>query len=197
MVSENQSAPRPNNTVRLEDAKHFIADGDLLLWRRRGLISIAGRGRHTHAAKAVWWGDDLFCLEIREWKGGRAVTLESQVRKFPGQIDVFEVNPDDRWPTYDRAGATRSMRRKAGQQYGYFNLALVALLHVPLVRCFTKPNLRDDERANRPEFCSQACASADRCGGGVDPVPNLNDRLTEPADLARSPFYRFRFTLHP
>jgi len=26
-------------------------------------------------------------------------------------------------------------------------------------------------------------------------VPHLADRLTEPADLARSPFYRYRFTL--
>ena len=184
-----------HQTVRLEDVKDSIKDGDLLLWRRRGLISIAGRGRHTHAAKAAWWGDDLFCLEIREFHGGRAVTLASQVDKFPGQIDVFEVNPDNRWPSYDRCGATRSMRRKAGQAYGYANLAAASLMHLPLVRCFTKPSLNDEEQIRLPEFCSQACASADRRGGGVDPVPNLNDRLTEPADLARSPFYRFRFTL--
>jgi hypothetical protein len=36
---------------------------------------------------------------------------------------------------------------------------------------------------------------ADRLGGGVDPVPHLADRLTEPADLARSPFYEYLFTL--
>ena len=33
--------------------------------------------------------------------------------------------------------------------------------------------------------------------GGVDPVPNLADRLTEPGDLARSAFYEYRFTLLP
>jgi hypothetical protein len=38
---------------------------------------------------------------------------------------------------------------------------------------------------------------ADRVGGGVDPVPDLANRETEPADLARSPFYRYRFTLAP
>jgi len=37
----------------------------------------------------------------------------------------------------------------------------------------------------------------DRIGGGVDPVKHLADRLTEPADLARSPFYKYRFTLVP
>lgn len=186
-----------NHKVRLDQALSKIQDGDLLLWRKRGVISIAGRGRHTHAAKAAWWGDDLFCLEIREFRGGRAVTLASQVQAFPGQIDVFEVNPDNRWPTYDRHGSTQQMRQKAGRPYGYANLFAAALLHTPLVRCFTKPNLNDEERSRLPEFCSQACASADRRGGGVDPVPNLNDRLTEPADLARSPFYRFRFTLLP
>jgi len=138
--------------VRLDEAERSIADGDLLLWRRCGLISIAGRGRHSHAAKAAWWDNDLFCLEIREFCGGRAVTLASQVEKYPGQIDVFEVNPDNRWPTYDRQGATRAMRKKAGQRYGYRNLAAAALLHLPLVRCFHKPNLRDEATSGRPEF---------------------------------------------
>ncbi len=69
---------RPYGQVRT-----LVRDGDLLLFRRRGLISIAGRGDHSHAAKAAWWGDDLFCLEVREWHGGRAVTLSSQVARYP------------------------------------------------------------------------------------------------------------------
>jgi hypothetical protein len=44
-------------------ARSRLRDGDLLLFRRRGLISIAGRGDHTHAAKAAWWGDDLLFLQ--------------------------------------------------------------------------------------------------------------------------------------
>ena len=45
---------------------------------------------------------------------GRAVTLSSQVRRFPGQIDLYQANPDDRWPEYDREKATQFMRRLAG-----------------------------------------------------------------------------------
>ena len=74
-------------------------------------------------------------------------------------------------------------------------LTLAAALHLPLVRMFVRPSLDDDQPSRRPPFCSQACVMADRLGGGVDPVPHLADRLTEPADLARSPFYRYRFTL--
>jgi hypothetical protein len=183
--------------VSLADAANSIADGDLLLFRRCGLISIAGRGEHSHAGKAAWWDDDLFCLEVREWHGGRAVTLASQAKKFPGQIDVYRANANERWPEYDRTRATHFMRRLAGCDYGYGAVLAAAMLHLPVVRLAVRAEVEDDAIDHRPPFCSHACAMADRIGGGVDPVPHLADRLTEPADLARSPFYEYRFTLIP
>jgi hypothetical protein len=183
--------------VRLRDARGHIQDSDLLLWRRRGLIAVAGRGQHSHAGKAAWWNDLLFCLEVRELRGGRAVTLASQITRFTGRIDLFETNPENRWPDYDRARATQFMRRLAGCPYGYVGVLSAALLHLPLVRLAVKADVDDAAIDRRPPFCSQACAMADRLGGGVDPTPMLADRLTEPADLARSPFYRYRFTLIP
>jgi hypothetical protein len=183
--------------VRYAEVRSQIRDGDLLLFRRHSLISLAGRGVHSHAAKAAWWEEDLFCLEIRQWVGGRAVTLSSQVDRFPGRIDVFEVNPDDRWPEYDRHGAVRFMRRLTGCQYGYGTLIGTAILHLPVLRWLITPSLDDAGVERRPPYCSQACALADRLGGGVDPVPHLADHFTEPADLARSPFYRYRLTLIP
>jgi hypothetical protein len=185
--------------VNLTEVAADIRDGDLLLFRGRGtlarLIGVAGRSDYTHAARAVWWGNDLFCCEGRELKGGRAVTLESQVRRFPASIDVFEVNPSNRWREYDRRGAVRYIRRLAGCDYGYRGVLQAALRHVPLWRFLVRPDSDDRRVAQQPPFCSQACTMADRIGGNVDPVPHLADRLTEPADLARSPFYRYRFTL--
>jgi len=84
-----------------------------------------------------------------------------------------------------------------GCQYGYAAVLGAALLHLPVTRWFIQPSTDDEAIERRPPFCSQACAMADRLGGGVDPVEHLADRLTEPADLARSPFYRYRFTLIP
>ena len=177
----------------------MICSGDLLLFRGSGivarLIGAAGRSRYTHAARAIWWSGDLFCCEVRELKGGRAVTLESQVRKFPGIIDVFETNPDRRWPNYDRRAANRATRQFAGCDYGYGGIVAAAALHLPFVRCFASPDFDDAGEDRRPPFCSQAIAMADRIAGGVDPVPHLADRITEPGDLARSPFYEYRFTL--
>jgi hypothetical protein len=183
--------------VALADARPHIADGDLLLFRRRGLIAIAGRGAHSHAGKAAWWGDDLFCLEMRELHGGRAVTMESQVRKYPGRIDLYHANPANRWPEYDRTRSTMLMRRLAGCDYGYAAVLAAAMLHLPFIRMAVRAEVEDSAIDRRPPFCSQACATADRVGGGVDPVPHLADRLTEPADLARSPFYQYAFTLIP
>jgi hypothetical protein len=185
--------------VRLSEVAAQIWHGDLLLFRGTGviarLIGSAGRSRYTHAARALWWGDRLFCCEVRELKGGRAVTLESQVRRYPGRIDVFAVNPDNRWPDYNRQGAARIMQQLAGCDYGYGGVLQAALLHLPLWRLLVRPEMVDDQTPQRPPFCSQACAMADRIGGGVDPVPHLADRITEPADLSRSAFYRYRFTL--
>jgi len=183
--------------VEYREARRWIASGDLLLFRRRSLIAIAGRSEYSHAAMTAWWDLDLFCLEVREWYGGRAVTLSSQVEKHPGRIDVFEVNPDLRWPAYSRRGAVRYMRRLAGCPYGYGGIALAAMFHLPVFRLFARAELDDTATSRFPPFCSQAVAAADRIGGGVDPVPHLPDYLVEPADLARSPFYRYRFTLQP
>jgi hypothetical protein len=185
----------PSRFVALVEARKSIVDGDLLLFRRRSLIAVAGRGEHSHAAKAAWWDDELFCLEVREWHGGRAVTLASQVEKYPGRIDVYRANADQRWPEYDRARATKFMRRLAGCDYGYAAVLAAAMLHLPVVRLAVRAEVEDDAIDRRPPFCSHACAMADRLGGGVDPVPHLADRLTEPADLARSTFYQFLFTL--
>jgi hypothetical protein len=196
-MEEQQTSTSDCLAVHYAEARHWICDSDLLLYRSRGLIASAGRGKHSHAAKAAWWDDELFCLEVCEWYGGRAVTLSSQVRRWPGRIDVYQTNPDGRWTQYDPAGAVRFMRQLSGCHYGWSALLAASLLHLPLARWLVRPCLDDDTLDGRPPFCSEACAMADRLGGGVDPVPNLPDRLTEPADLARSPFYRYRFTLIP
>jgi hypothetical protein len=187
----------PTRFMPLDEARYRISDGHLLLFGRRNVISIAGRGTHSHAGKAAWWEGDLFCVEVREWRGGRAVTLESQVKKFPNRIDVYRTNPANRWPEYDRTRATTMMRRLAGCDYGYAAVLAAAMLHLPFIRLAVRAATEDDAIDRRPPFCSQACAMTDRIGGGVDPVPHLADRLTEPADLARSPFYEYAFTLVP
>src|SRR5690242_20741871 len=80
----------------LADARRYLRDGDLLLFRGRGLVArairTAGRSTYSHAAMVAWCHGLCMCLELREFRGGRAVTLESQVRRFPGQVDLYTVS---------------------------------------------------------------------------------------------------------
>ncbi len=181
--------------VPLSHAKTEIGEGDLLLFAGNPLIAIAGRGRYSHAGKVSWWDEELFCLEVREFLGGRAVILDRLVQQQPGKIDVFEANANRQWSQYDPNAASAYMRRLTGCTYGWRNVLKAALSHLFLARLWVRPSQNDEELSRHAPFCSQAIMMAERLAGGVDPVPWLADHSTEPSDLARSPFYRYRFTL--
>jgi hypothetical protein len=183
--------------VHYAEARREIRDADLLLFRRRSwitrLIAVAGRSPYVHAAMAGWWKDRLMCVEMTGG-GGRAQLLSNLVERWPGAIDVYRANAAGR--RFSRQRALRAMIGITGRRYGWANLFRAVLLYLPVIRFFARPDTNDRNRSTRPPFCSQAVATADR-EGGVDPVPNLADRLTEPADLSRSEFYEYRFTLVP
>lgn len=172
-------------------ARALLRPGDLLLFRRRGLIALAGRGIHSHAAMVDFWDDLPFCIEVREFRGGRAVTLESQVRRCPGRIDVFRPLPT---PDFHPEIAAKAMRAYCGCDYGWRNVVHTALLHVPFFRLWHRPDVDDRSTNPHPPFCSEAVAACYRAAG-LDPVPRLADRYTEPADLSRSAAFRYHFTL--
>lgn len=177
------------------EARRWIRDADLLLFRPRGrlsrLIAVAGRSQYVHAAMAGWWRDRLMCVEM-VYGGGRAQLLSNLVAQWPGTIDVYAVAAKP--PRFSRRRAVEAMIGITGKRYGWLNLSRAALLHLPLVRFMVHPDDSDPKTSDLPPFCSQAVSMALRAGG-ADPVPNLADRLTEPGDLARSPFFAYRFTL--
>jgi hypothetical protein len=177
------------------DVRDEIRDADLLLFRRRNwytrLIGVAGRSPYVHAAMAGWWKDRLMCVEMTAG-GGRAQLLSNIVQQWPGACDVLRANADHR--RFSRQRALAAMIAITGKPYGRLNLCRAALLHLPIFRFLVPADIDDAAADAWPPFCSQAVSMACR-RGGVDPVPNLADRLTEPADLARSPFFEYRFTL--
>jgi len=201
-VESVRCAPPPRVYAALSNplTRKKIKDADQLQFRGNSLASLlirtAGRGVHSHSAKAGWWHDKLMCVEIREWLGGRAVSLESQVALHPGRIDVYRANRGDRH-AYDRAGALAKMIEITGRPYGRWHIVKVSLAHLPLVRLFTYVSTDDFEEPAGQPFCSEATSIADRLGGGVDPVANLADRMTEPSDVSRSLFYEYMMTLVP
>lgn len=187
----------PLRLVAFSQAACEVRDGDLLLFRRVAVVARAGRGVHSHAAMAAWWGEELFLLEVSPWYGGRAVRLVNVVRSHPGRIDLFTADADGLYSQFDRPGAVRAMQSLMGKPYGWAALGRLVVRRFPLVRLLLPADTGDALSLPGPAICSEAVAWATRTGGGVDPVPYLADRATEPADLARSLFYRYRLTFVP
>jgi len=190
---------------RFHDAAKSIENGDLLLFRRGWrpsnlLIGRAGRSEYVHAARAAWEHGELRLLDTLQGRGARNVSLRDQVERFPGSWDVFEPDPGNMAEifhvAYSPDVAVDTVRQYVGKPYGWGAIFLAALVHLPVVRLCVRPETDDAATINGPPFCSHLQALADR-QAGFDPVPNLADRLVEPGDLARSLFYRYRFTLDP
>jgi hypothetical protein len=201
--------------VSLAAVKRSIDNADLLLYRRRPLvagvhglaeagpmpltsrlIACVGRGDHSHAAKAAWWDEDLMALEVREFYGGRAISLASQVARYPGLIDVYAANAGDAVRDYDRQAVVHCMRGWTDRDYGWHNIWRCFWIHAPLVRLWAQTDTDERSYDGSNSHCSMACVLADQAGGAY-PVEDCAPWMTEPQDLARSSFYRYRFTLLP
>jgi hypothetical protein len=170
-------------TIRYQQVRKLILNGDLLLWRPTSLvgrcIARGTRAKYSHAALAGWWGDCLMSLEFLQWRGGSAVTLSSLVAAYPGKCHVYRLpgrTPDD------RNRAVSRMARRMGSPYGWRDFAKLAA-----ARLFGYEVESDsDTQAGRiadsaPLVCSSAVAAA----------WELSDLLLAPADLARLAEYRF------
>lgn len=178
-------------------------EGDVLLFRGTGwlswLIGRAGESPYTHAAMVSWRSDghgdwQPYCLETREWIGGRAVTLRSQVDRYPGQIDVYRVKTMARPVSGSLRPATAYMWEATGRDYGWWEVFYAALRHLPFWRWTIEPDVNDDTPRDSLPFCSQLVDRALR-EVGIDLCPNQSDRITEPGDLSRSALLEYRYTL--
>ena len=183
-----------------------LEGADLLLFRAHSLISHAiqtvGESRYNHVGTVAWvrgprgelWVP--YCIDTMEGRGGDCIPLRHVLKTYPGWIDVYEPNPDGLWTKYSREGCERWLWENIPKRpYGKQSIWRFALRHIPGIRWFLRPSQEDGKRMKGDPVCSSARAIADRVGGGVDPVPNLADEEVQPGHLARSPFYRYKFTL--
>lgn len=197
--------------IDYEQAKTILKEGDILLFRNNGLI---GRliqrytgGVHSHVAivhkdRHIWE-----CVEFREFKGGRTVSLASQVAKCDSCIDVFRpvrsityekmidknINIIGKNYTEDVAkSVTEDIIMWTGQPYGWKNIWNMFKRFIPFIRLFAQ-NV-DDGKIADAKVCSTAVTVALR-RNYMDPVPYLADEMVSPADLARSPLLQYLFTI--
>jgi len=204
--------------VKFDDAVNFIEEADILLFRHSGFFSFfikrASHGLYTHVGLASWVhnasGDksSLEMLEFREWKGGRAVDLERQVKKYNRSIDVFRLSPavDTLEFVHNRISKithymygddiTNCMRKKTGIPYGWKRVWWLMKRSMLFFRIFQDPIAFEDDLDDELVYpiCSTVVAHCIQ-QEYVDIMHHRANIRMEPSDIARSPLAHYLFTL--
>jgi len=158
-----------------------LHSGDILLFRPSSIIcyvaSLFAWSKYSHAALVSVEDGVVYCLEVREFLGGRKIALKEYLRWEPAGIEVWRLQN----PPYMTCGshAVRAMQDFVGVKYGWFHVILAIVLR--FVRAY------GGKCENHPPFCSEAVSRAYRLAG-CDLRPDMPDRFTRPQDLANSPF---------
>ena len=202
--------------VPFSKAPPHLKEADVLLFRGVGAVSWAIKrysgGIHSHAGMIHRDGEHIQCVEFREFKGGRSVSLKTQVESHPDPIDVFRVVDCLRYDSFamselsgDVTGkmsleftddiaqkVTGTMMDLTGLPYGWKNFFKLAKHYAPFFRL-----AEQNVKATAPSevfVCRTAVAFSYR-SAYYDPVPYLSDSSVSPADLARSALFKYQFTL--
>ena len=191
------------NIIPYSEALPLIQEADILLFRGKGIISWLiqryGSGVHSHVGIAHWDNGNLQCVEFREFKGGRSVSLKTQVDNSPFGIDVFRAakridyeNDSHVLDDITKSKIATIMLKLTGLPYGWKNIWKLVKHYLPF--CRLAPQNIKDNNATKIFVCSTAAAYAYRISY-IDPVPYLADASVTPSDLARSALFEYQFTL--
>ena len=191
------------NIIPYSEATPLIQEADILLFRGKGIMSWLiqryGSGVHSHVGIAHWDNENLQCVEFREFKGGRSVSLKRQVNSNPFGIDVFRAakrvdyeNDSYILDELTKSKITTIMLKLTGLPYGWTNICKLIKHYLPFCR-LAQQNIKDNN-ATKIFVCSTAAAYAYRMAY-IDPVPYLADSAVTPSDLARSSLFEYQFTL--
>jgi hypothetical protein len=199
------------------EACHLIKEGDVVLFRGKGLVSKViqrlTQGRYSHVGLASWHHNErdiLELVEFREWKGGRTTNFERQIEKYDKQIDIYRPISPKKVVTFDQHtlkfleddvpykphDVTFEMRQMTGLPYGFARIWWMARFHMFGLRfIINDPSIYIDKPTEDIIYpvCSTAVATC-FSRHGYDLIHNMSDERTSPSDIARSPLLTYLFT---
>jgi len=207
---------------KYSEIKKYINEGDVILFRGKGLFSkLIGSYTETpysHVGLASWVNGNsntdegvLEILEFTEGSGGRAVNFEQMVKKNPKKIDIYRPNPSFfiieysekenktiiKEKIFSGKTVTTIMRKMTGLPYGWKRIWWIFRHKLFLYKIFMDTNkLRLDSLGGEMIYpvCSTAVAYSFNCNG-YDLVKNRSDERTEPGEIAKSTQLNYLFTL--
>jgi hypothetical protein len=174
--------PTPYQSARL-----LIRDGDVCAMANGGIVGLVGHW--THVGVAIWLKNVLMLAEVREWHGGRLVTLSSQVTRYPGKISVFRPACERNVARY----AAELVARKAGADYGWRSIQTAIVKRLLFGGRKARWACRDTtpSKFGAKMHCSQTLAwafrqSAKDAGSLYFPCEGVSDKCVEPTPLIES-----------
>lgn len=208
--------------IKYDEAKKYIQEGDVLLFRGEGILSkiiqSIGQGYYSHVGIASWVYDEyghkqyLECIEFREWIGSRAISLNNYVNDNPNIIDVFRPIPQykeyifcckQRNPiiidkVFDGKLLTTEFRELTGLPYGWSRIFWLARFHILGLRLLSWSEGIEDEDKSREFYpvCSTIVAHL-FAKHYTKLLRFRSSARTEPSDISRSPILNYMFTLVP
>ena len=201
--------------ITYPDCKPLLKHGDILLFQGSGLTAWAIKtysyGEYSHVALLDLSNEIPMCCEMREFKGGRCVSLDSQIKKIGSEIkkiDVFRLINCIQYDIIDDNGNPQHVTKIAdkntrdymisqmltltGSNYGWKNIWKIVKHYLPFLRLM-KPKTKDEDISDL-HICSSAVSYCIRTSFD-DPVPFLPDHMVTPSDLSRSPLIKYQFTI--
>ncbi len=174
--------------VKYDQARDQIKNGDVFMYKGRGLISSVIRwvthSPYSHAALAAWWNQRLIVMEAI----GRGVIVNPasrSIRHYRGDVEWFsckkEISEDD------RLRMVKFAQEELGKSYGRWKAILLGI-KILFERDFEK---RDRLKREKKLFCSEYVAQIYN-SIGLDLKKGRSDRFTKPGDIANSPLLEKR-----
>ena len=170
-----------------------LQTGDILLFFPGSIIGRIAAfftgGVYSHAALVSVENGTVYCLEIREFLGGRKIELKKYLQEEPATFEVWRLKRT--LPDFFYTLVAEKMAEFVGVKYGWVYVLQAVLLRSALTFFGGRFGRRVwryfDESEKHPPFCSEAVSIAYRTAG-MDLCPKIPDRFIFPGDLVKSTY---------
>lgn len=206
--------------LSLENAANLVDNADVILFHAPPFPRVGwwiGRytlNKYSHTALAFVKDGVVYCLEMREFKGGRVYPLSNYIEDGYS-IDIFRTSQKLKIPyiesppvinaekpiiVYQELEFTANVKERILQDaltiidnnYGYANVIKIFLTFVPFIRLFTH---KDTPQKNPKSFVCSTLVDFCYYKNWVDLCYGINSSYVTPADISNSSILNYLFTI--
>lgn len=183
-----------------------LKEADILLFKAPSFprlgwwISKYTNSPYSHIGLVHFIDKEAYCIEFKEFIGCRIYKLSDYVKEDCGKIDVFRTvraiyyyDMLHHFTSKTSQSITEDAKKFIGQKYGWYLIAMLIWVYIPIIRLFSKIHIVDIENP-RTFVCSTFVSYLWR-KHFIDPVSFLPDSYTKPSDVARSAIFKYIYTL--